>query len=120
MRAAFGFVLTCSVLTPQIAGAQSFDCAKAASATEKAICDSRSLSNLDVEMATLYGVQQELPMMMGARGATQDAAKAFLSKRDACGADQSCLTNAYDARIGDLKSSLSTAMAQYCKAIELC
>jgi len=82
------------LMLPQAASAQSFDCTKATTDTEHAICDSRSLSNLDVTMATLYGVVQELPMLMGARGNAEDAAKTFIETRDACGADKDCLTKA--------------------------
>lgn len=99
---------------------QSFDCAKAATATEHAICDSKNLSNLDTEMAALNWSYNQVPMMMGASGDRQDAAKAFQTKRDACGSDTGCLTNAYTARIAQLKSQIETSMHAYCKAIDLC
>jgi uncharacterized protein len=104
----------------QDARAQSFDCQKAATPTEHAICDSRALSNLDMKMGTLYGVVEKLPMMMGARGDQTDAAHDFLEKRDACGADVGCLTDAYQARNKALQSTIDAAMQDYCKAIELC
>jgi len=108
-------------LAPVSAGlAQSYDCARASTPTEETVCKHRDLANLDVEMATLYGVVQKLPMMMGSRGAQTDAAHDFLTKRDACGADTSCLKSAYDARISALKSTIDSAMSDYCKAIQLC
>lgn len=100
--------------------AQSFDCQKAGTPTEHAICNSRALSNLDMKMGTLYGVVQKLPMMMGARGDQTDAAQAFLTKRNACGDDVGCLTEAYEARNKALESTIDDAMQDYCKAIELC
>jgi hypothetical protein len=47
----------------------SFNCIKARQPDEKAICASRILSDLDVQMATLYGVRMQIPMLMGERGA---------------------------------------------------
>jgi uncharacterized protein YecT (DUF1311 family) len=75
--------------------AASFNCAKATKPDEKAICDSTKLSDLDVEMATLYRVRMELPMLMGARGAAQDEQRAFLAQRGNCGASVACLQAAY-------------------------
>jgi uncharacterized protein len=100
--------------------AQSFDCQKAETPTEHAICNSRALSNLDMKMGTLYGVIQQLPMMMGARGNQTDAAQAFLTKRNACGSDASCLTDAYQGRNEAMETTIKDAMQDYCKAIELC
>ncbi|WP_158971765.1 lysozyme inhibitor LprI family protein [Chachezhania sediminis] len=108
-------------LAPASTGfAQSYSCANAGTPTEHAICKNRHLSNLDVEMATLFGVVKQMPMMMGARGAQQDAAQAFLTTRNGCGADTSCLSNAYKARISALKSTIADGMKQYCNAIQLC
>ena len=122
MKHTFGLflVLTALLFAPQGAQAQSFDCQKAATPTEHAICDSRSLSNLDMKMGTLYGVVQKLPMLMGARGNQTDAAHAFLTKRDACGSNVSCLTEAYQSRNKALETTIDGAMQDYCKAIELC
>lgn len=100
--------------------AQSFDCQKAATPTEHAICDSRELSNLDMKMGTLYGVVEKLPMLMGARGDQTDAAQTFLTKRDACGASVGCLRDAYQARNKALETTIDNAMQDYCKAIQLC
>jgi uncharacterized protein len=100
--------------------AQSFDCQKAGTPTEHAICNSRALSNLDMKMGTLYGVAQEVPMLMGESGDQQDEAHAFIMKRNACGADVSCLTDAYQARITVLETFIDNAMSAYCKAIEIC
>jgi uncharacterized protein len=102
------------------ASAASFDCARAAKPDEKAICATPSLSNLDVEMATLYGVRMEIPMMMGAKGAAQDDQVAFLQQRAACGSDVPCLTSAYTGRIATLKQTISDAMKDYCNKMGLC
>jgi uncharacterized protein len=105
---------------PATASAASFDCGKAARPDEKAICASRSLSEMDVQMAALYGVRMQLPMAMGARGAAYDEQQRFLAARAACGADNACLETAYRARIAKLKSILSAAMHDYCIMIGLC
>jgi len=102
------------------ADAASFDCAKAARPDEIAICSTPSLSDLDVEMATLYRVRMELPMLMGARGAAQDEQRDFLSTRAKCGGDVQCLTSTYDARIDVLKNTISTAMQDYCVKLGIC
>lgn len=102
------------------AGAASFDCNKAATPTEYAICDAPALSDLDVAMATLYSVRLQVPMLMGARGAVQDDQHAFLQQRNACGADESCITAAYQARIAALNSEIAVAMHDYCIRLGIC
>ncbi len=60
-------VLAATVLTIACAGtaaAASFDCSKAAAPDEIAICANPDLSNLDVQMATLYGVGSALEKML--------------------------------------------------------
>lgn len=87
------------------AAAQSFDCAKASKPDEKAICDSRELANLDVKNATLYEVMTNL-VGMGVRGDQQDAERAFLEKRSACGSNVSCIASAYETRISEIEGIL--------------
>ncbi|REE22112.1 uncharacterized protein DUF1311 [Paraburkholderia sp. BL27I4N3] len=82
--------------------AASFDCGRARLPDEKAICASRQLSEMDVEMAVRYQMLTGL-VAMGARGNMQDEQQAWLKSRKACGANQSCLLNAYRGRIGTLK-----------------
>ena len=102
------------------AGAASFDCNKAATADEKAICASFVLSDLDTQMATLYGVRMEIPMLMGARGAAQDEQRAWLSQRHQCGGDVACIVQAYQVRIAELKQTIADAMQDYCKRLGIC
>lgn len=73
------------------AHAASFNCTKAKTPDEKAICANRSLSELDVKMAALFGVRMKLPMLMGARGAAQDEQREFLINRGSCGTDAACI-----------------------------
>jgi uncharacterized protein len=118
--AALPLAVACLAFGLAPAVAASFDCAKATHPDEKAICANPSLSDLDVRMATLYGVRMEIPMMMGARGAAQDEQRAFLTERGACGGNVACLTAAYQQRIQTLSQTISDAMADYCAKIGLC
>jgi uncharacterized protein len=108
------------LLTGHQAEAASFDCAKAAKPDEIAICDSTKLSDLDVEMATLYRVRMEIPMLMGARGAAQDEQRAFLTKRGQCGGNAACIQAAYSARIAALNQTIKAAMQDYCVKLGIC
>jgi len=102
------------------AAAASFDCGKARTADEKAICANRTLSELDVAMATLYGVRMQLPMLMGARGAAQDEQRAWLAQRGTCGGDVACLTQIYQQRIVELDQTITEAMHDYCTRLGIC
>jgi uncharacterized protein len=107
-------------LATTTAEAASFNCAQAAKPDEKAICRSTTLSDLDVEMATLYRVRMELPMLMGARGAAQDEQHAFLTQREQCGSNAACIQAAYAARIAVLNQTIKAAMQDYCAKLGIC
>jgi uncharacterized protein len=82
--------------------AASFDCAKAQTKDEKAICADQGLNDQDVEMAVLY--RQLKPLLgMGARGDMEDTQVAWLKRREACGEDRTCLNNAYEDRLRQLR-----------------
>ncbi|WP_114943673.1 lysozyme inhibitor LprI family protein [Microvirga calopogonii] len=86
----------------QPAGAASFDCAKAETPDEKAICADRSLNDQDVEMSVLY--TQLKPLLgMGARGDMEDAQVTWLKRRESCGGDRACLGKAYEERVMQLR-----------------
>lgn len=87
------------------ASAASFDCNKARTADEKAICANRTLNDKDVKLATLYDVIRPM-LAMGGRGAVQDAQIAWLRARGACRADVACLNRSYDQRIAELNREL--------------
>ncbi|KLK89874.1 hypothetical protein AA309_28870 [Microvirga vignae] len=83
--------------------AASFDCAKAETADEKAICADRQLNDEDVEMSVLY--TQLKPLLgMGARGDMEDEQVTWLKRRATCGDDRTCLSKAYQDRLGQLRS----------------
>lgn len=100
--------------------AASFDCLKAQTDDEITICNKQHLSDLDTEMATLYGVQMKIPMMMGARGALKDAQSEFLKKRRSCGDDGACIQKLYQSHIKEMNEFIDTHMDDYCKLMGLC
>jgi uncharacterized protein len=114
MRALFSFVTMMLLLVLAMpAHAASFDCAKAVAADEVAVCRDGTTSALDSEMGGLFYAFEKVPMLMGANGARQDDAEAFLKTRAACGADITCLRRAYTARIAVLKENLAASMQQF-------
>ncbi|CAB3758061.1 hypothetical protein LMG29660_03323 [Burkholderia puraquae] len=86
-------------LLPAAAHAAGFDCAKAASPTEKTICGDAALSKLDGGLAAAW--KQAL-----AKGGDTAALKAaqlkWLKQRDQCGADAQCLGDRYRERLASL------------------
>ncbi len=101
MRWPHAALLAAATLSPCAAGAGDYaplNCAKAASATEQAICKSYALGQAEARMATLYGIATSL-VAMGQRGEIQDEQKAWLQARERCGARVACLTDSYGARI---------------------
>jgi uncharacterized protein len=103
-RKAFCLAVVSILLTtgPQPIQAASFDCAKAQTADEKAVCADRALNDHDVEMSVLY--TQLKPLLgMGSRGDMEDAQVAWLKRREGCGSDRSCLSKAYEERLLQLR-----------------
>ena len=81
----------------------SFDCAKARLADERAVCASRELSEMDVEMAVRFETLAGL-VPMGTRGDMGDEQRAFLTARRRCGGDTRLPAALYRARIAVLKN----------------
>jgi uncharacterized protein len=94
----------CLVLLASPGNAASFDCAKAASADEKAVCSDREMDDQDVEMSVLYNRLKQL-VAMGARGELETSQTAWLKRREACGSDRACLSKAYADRLFQLRMS---------------
>ena len=92
-------------LAPALAQAASFDCAKARTADEKAICANRSLNDKDVRMAQLYEINRKT-LAMGGRGALEDRQREWLRDRRTCGGRRVCLNRSYDQRLGELERGL--------------
>ena len=105
MRVIYPTLILCaiSLSVPDSAHAASFDCNKARATDERAVCASRSLSEMDVEMAVRFQMLAGL-VPMGTRGDMGDAQREFLRQRARCGAGNNCLTALYRARIIRLKT----------------
>lgn len=77
-------------LAAHVSAQPSFDCARASTATEKAICASPVLSQLDRQLADSYGAARS-----GVSSAQADAVRrdqiAWIGVRDGCGGDAACL-----------------------------
>jgi len=95
-----------SILALTVAGrpgwAASFNCTKAETPDEKAICADRQLNDEDVEMSVLYSQLKPL-LGMGARGDMEDEQVAWLKRRATCGDDRICLSKAYQDRLRQLR-----------------
>lgn len=96
--AAFGLAL---VAAAPASAAPSFDCAKAASDVEHAICELPELQWLDRQMARLYGFVKAAADEKG-RAALVQAQRAFIAERDACEPTYFCIQAAYHARLRQL------------------
>jgi uncharacterized protein len=90
------------IFISKLALAASFDCHQARRPDERAICDSRQLSEMDVEMSVRYEMLIGL-VAMGTRGNMQEEQHEWLQQRARCGADQACLADSYNTRITALK-----------------
>ena len=77
-----------------ISHAASFNCDKAQTKTEYAICEHRNLNDADVKMATTYNIVRHL-VPMGTRSIIQDQQIKWLKLRDDCRDSVSCLTDVY-------------------------
>lgn len=91
----FTFALICSAGF-SVYGA-SFDCQKAQSVTEHAVCHHRQINDADVKMATTYNIIKRL-VPMGTRGEIQDQQVKWLFLRDQCQDNVSCLNDVYTMR----------------------
>jgi len=99
----------CVLTRPADLRAASFDCAKAKSPAEKAVCADPALSTLDERLAAAYKAA-----MAGApdRAAVKAAQfKWMREERDVC-ADKACLAAAYERRIASLQTPAAQAAAE--------
>ncbi len=84
----------------------SFDCARAASWSEKAVCNDAALSGLDREVASLYREAKSHVMPL-AVDVLKDDQKDWLRRRERCKEREDppgCLSNVYRKRLGELAS----------------
>lgn len=110
MRALLASILlTAALPSPSVQAADyaPLDCSKARTPADRTICRNYALGQQEARMATLFAVTTSL-VAMGQRGNIQDAQRAWLDKREACGDSVACLARAYDARIDELNSVFKT------------
>jgi uncharacterized protein len=81
------------------------NCSIASADSDKKICNTYVLGQLEARMATLFEVATSL-VGMGQRGAIQDEQRAFIERRTKCKADEACLRDVYEARINQLENAL--------------
>lgn len=79
--------------------AAGFDCNKARSSTEKTICNTTSLSNLDEILVLSFN---KAVASSADVKALKTAQQAWLKTREACTSNVSCITQAYTSRISEL------------------
>jgi uncharacterized protein len=77
--------------------AASFNCDKARTEVEHAVCEYRVINDADVKMATTYNILKRL-VPMGTRGVIQDEQVKWLQLRDQCGSSSRCLSEVYKMR----------------------
>ncbi|AER32189.1 MULTISPECIES: lysozyme inhibitor LprI family protein [Pantoea] len=87
--------------------APSFDCAKASSDTEKAICSNVELSGWDKSVAQAYSIAvkqiKSIDVDVKDKLATLRSAQSnWIKKRNECGGDASCLSEKMQSRVSEL------------------
>lgn len=80
---------------PAHAATPSFDCSRASTPTEVAICDSDALARLDVSLAEAYRAARDRP-------GVKDRQRAWIGERNLCGADVDCLSDRMRTRLAEL------------------
>lgn len=105
-RLTFGLSLLLGTNT--VLQAASFDCAKAASATEHAICNNPKLDHLDIRLGDAY--QTAMANLPGDQAdALRTAQRDWLKKRDACQEQTACLSDSLNQREAQLQQTASQA-----------
>jgi len=99
MKSTLSIFLAILVGAFSLANAASFDCAKASTAVEGSVCGNPSLSALDEQLAATYKQARSVSSNPDAILTEQ---RSWIKTRNACGANISCLTAAYQQRIAAL------------------
>lgn len=98
-------VLILDRLPPDAKPQPSFDCVKASSAAEKAICGSVQLASFDRSVNWSYQVAYDDVKHNGDNPSSLvSSQRAWLRKRNACGSNASCLLTTMKQRLGELSS----------------
>lgn len=81
----------------------SFDCRKAGTATETAVCSDIPLARLDRALADAYAQALSWAGDDAEKTRIRDAQRTWIAERNACGGDIGCLSSAYEARLKALR-----------------
>ncbi|WP_354164501.1 lysozyme inhibitor LprI family protein [Burkholderia sp. 567] len=95
-------ILAVLTIPPMAAHAAGFDCTKAASPTEKAICADPALSSLDGQLAAAW---KKALAKGGDTAALKAAQLQWLKQRDRCGAGVLCVGDRYRERLASLNGA---------------
>lgn len=82
----------------------SFDCARAGTPTETAICSDIPLARLDRGLADAYAQALSWAADEAAKDDLRAAQRTWIGERNACGGDVACLTAAYEGRLAALQN----------------
>lgn len=94
-------LLFCTALLPMIAQTASYDCTRATTAAEIAVCNNPGLNRMDEDLAVQYrSLLNQLPPRRA--DALRDDQRSWLVARNSCGADVRCLRARYEERIARL------------------
>lgn len=94
----WSLTLLCAALLPLTIQAASYDCTRAATAAEIAVCDNPGLSRMDEDLAVQYrALLNRLPPRQADR--LRDDQRSWLTARNSCGADVRCLRARYQERL---------------------
>lgn len=88
--------------SPGQSSGPSFNCAGNLNATERTICGSAELSNLDRQMLSTYGEAVSQVYNLEQDPEFKNSARQFLVSRNACGSSADCIRSAYQSRTSEL------------------
>ena len=100
-----GFALLLSVGVVSVGKAASFDCNKATTETEIAICNDPELSALDEVMGQAYRLAKISANWMTPQE-LRNSQKAWLQQRNRCGDNFDCLRNSYVQRLEEVSDGV--------------
>jgi uncharacterized protein len=88
--------------TPQ-KDAVTVDCTHSQSITETTICRNPVLIQMDARLGAYYQIATQF-VAMGERGNLGDSMDSFPARRNKCGSNIACITNAYEQQMAPLQA----------------
>ncbi len=89
--------------------ASPINCAKITNATERTICGTPSLLQVDARMTVYFEIATQL-VAMGQRGNLQDSQQAFPALRNKCATDKDCILAAYKKQTAPLEAVIANVV----------